>query len=397
MRPKKKKNSDGKMVKAGFVGVYSREFLNHNGKPDQCFYITYRKERRLVWEKIGHASEGYGARMAANLRAERVRSIRHGEELPKEKAKVPLFSEMADTYISWAEENLRDPNVRGRYENHLKDHLLKKRLNEISPFDIERLKSDLLKRGLSPATVKHCLGMIREIFNKATTWGKYTGANPIRSVKMPTINNRRERFLSFEEAQILLEELNKGSQTTYELALIALHTGLRAGEIFNLRKQDLDFENGIIRIMDPKNKSSRAAFMTDQTKELLKARLPAEPGDLVFLPRIHAKGHISRVSGFFQRAVDQLFNKGITDRRQRVVFHSLRHTFASWLAIQGTPLLAIKELLGHKTLAMTERYAHLTPDMKKKATLALEASFNESRSGKKVIPFAVAKESPVSQ
>lgn len=222
-------------------------------------------------------------------------------------------------------------------------------------------------------------------------WGKYSGTNPVKKISMPTLNNRRERFFSCEEAQSLLDKLEKGSHTTWEISFLSLHTGMRAGEIFHLRFQDLDFNNGIIRIADPKNKFSRAVFMTDHVKELLKNRTPGEPGDLVFLPRIHAKGQISRVSGFFQRTADELFNKGITDRRQRVVFHTLRHTFASWLAIQGTPLLTIKELLGHKTLAMTERYAHLIPDMKRDATLALEAAFNQSRDGKKVIPFAVAK------
>ncbi|MFH0789150.1 MAG: site-specific integrase [Pseudomonadota bacterium] len=379
MGPKKEKNSEGKMVKSGFVGVYSRDFLNHNGKPDQCFYITYRKGSQLVWEKIGHASEGYGARMAANLRSERIRSIRHGEELPKEKAKVPFFSEAMILYNEWSGQNKRDQNDKARYENHLKEFLEKKRMNEISSFVLEKIKSDLTKKDLAPATVKHCLQLIRAVYNKMISWEKYRGPNPAEKIKMPIINNRRERFLSFEEAQTLLKKLNTGSHTTYEVALVSLHTGLRAGEIFKLRRQDLDFQNGIIRIMDPKNKSSRAVYMTDQVKAILKTRLPGEPGDLVFLPRIHAKGQISRVSGFFQRAVDQMFNKGITDRRQRVVFHSLRHTFASWLATEGVPLLAIKELLGHKTLAMTERYAHLSPDVKREAVMSLEQGFNQKK------------------
>lgn len=224
-------------------------------------------------------------------------------------------------------------------------------------------------------------------------WNKYTGANPVKNVSFPTLNNKRERFLSFEEAQNLLQELKKGSQTSYEIALVSLHTGMRAGEIFNLRTQDLDFSNGIIRIADPKNKSSRHAFMTEHIKDVLKFRVQQkESGDLVFLPRIHAKSQISRVSGFFQRTADSLFNKAITDRRERAVFHSLRHTFGSWLAIQGTPLQVIKELLGHKTLSMTERYAHLIPDVKKEATRALGAAFEQSRNEKKIVSMARAKQ-----
>ena len=71
------------------------------------------------------------------------------------------------------------------------------------------------------------------------------------------------------------------------------------------------------------------------------------------------------------------FNKGVEDPRQKVTFHTLRHSFASWLALQGERLLTIRELLGHKSFAMTLRYAHLVPDEKRKATLRLEQAFNK--------------------
>ncbi|MBK7552183.1 MAG: tyrosine-type recombinase/integrase [Syntrophaceae bacterium] len=84
------------------------------------------------------------------------------------------------------------------------------------------------------------------------------------------------------------------------------------------------------------------------------------PEDFVFQSKRGEK--IKEVSHTFDRVVKDLkINEGIKDPRQKVVFHTLRHTFASWLAIQGTPILTIKELLGHQTLAMTERYSHLSP------------------------------------
>jgi len=167
---------------------------------------------------------------------------------------------------------------------------------------------------------------------------------------------------------------------------------LRAGEIFDLRGQDIDFQNSIIRVVDPKNKAPRSAYMTQAVKEVLKARLPENLNDLIFTDRWHGE-EIESVSRTFQRAVDKLgFNKNVEDRRQKVVFHTLRHTFGSWLAIQGTPILTIKELLGHKSLAMTERYSHLIPDLKKKATLALEAGFNETLNGKNAISFSATEQ-----
>lgn len=395
------KTAGAKWIKAKrYTGVYSRVSEGERtfkDKPDVCWYVTYKKDSRLVWEKVGWASEGYTPKLAAQIRGERVRMIRHGQELPREKAKVPRFSDMADLYLEWAKENKRSRNDKGRYENHLKEPLGGKRLNEISSFDLERLKSKLLGKGLAPATVKHCLVLVREIFNKAREWGKYQGEHPLKGVKMPTLSNQRERFLSHEEADKLLNELKNVSKSCHDHALLALHCGLRAGEIFDIRGQDLDFQNGIIRIMDPKNDTSRAAYMTEAVKELLKKRLPENLNDLIFKDRWHGE-EMERISPTFQRAVAKLgFNKNVEDPRQKVVFHTLRHTFASWLAIQGTPILTIKELLGHKSLAMTERYSHLTPDVKRAATLALETGFNESRNGGKVISLAIAKEIPVTQ
>lgn len=133
-------------------------------------------------------------------------------------------------------------------------------------------------------------------------------------------------------------------------------------------------ENGLINVADPKNKESRKAFMTNTVKDMLVQRIPETPDEYVFKDKKHG-GKIMEVSQAFQRAVDQLgFNKGVNDPRQKLTFHSLRHTFASWLALQGETLQVIAELLGHKTIEMTMRYAHLIPDHKRRAVLRLEST-----------------------
>ncbi len=145
----------------------------------------------------------------------------------------------------------------------------------------------------------------------------------------------------------------------------------------------MDFKYEIIQVRDPKAGESRQAFMTETVKEMLLNRMPddVQPGNLVFPGRGGVKQ--KSVSKAFFRAVESLgLNEGIEDPREKIVFHTLRHTFASWLAIQGTPLFTIKELMGHKSLAMTERYAHLIPDHKKKAVRALADRFSESRQEK---------------
>jgi integrase len=150
---------------------------------------------------------------------------------------------------------------------------------------------------------------------------------------------------------------------------------MRAGEIFNLKGNDLDFQNDLIKIIDPKNKITRHAYMTTAIKEMLLQRKPQMPEDLIFPDRNGNK--IIAISQRFRLIVKKLgFNDGITDRRQEITFHSLRHTFASWLALQGESIITIKEMLGHKSTAMTERYSHLVPDHKRRAAALLETDFN---------------------
>jgi integrase len=120
--------------------------------------------------------------------------------------------------------------------------------------------------------------------------------------------------------------------------------------------------------------------MTKKVRAMLSAKEKGERGELVFKAR-HG-GKIPEVSKSFLRTVNDLkFNDGIEDRRQKASFHTLRHTFASWLAIQGTPILVIKELMGHASLAMTERYAHLIPDQKKESVERMEKAFEEGING----------------
>lgn len=353
-----------------FQGVYFREHSTrkYDGKSDKCYDISYKTSNgRKVWEKIGWASEGYTAQSAAQLRAERIRTLRHGEELPSKKSE-PTFGEVWKRYSEWAQTNRKSFKAEtNRYEKHLKSALAKHTLSSISPFMLEKIKSDLNKRGYSQQTIKHCLVLVRQVVNKAVTWKMWDGKNPVKDVKVPQPNNRRERFLTHEEADLLLEELSKVSADYHDIALLSLHTGMRAGEIFALRWSDINLEDGVISILDPKPGKSQKAYMTQKVKLIFKTRpADASPGDLVFKSR---KGkQISEVSDTFARVIERLgFNDGVNDRRHKVCFHTLRHTFASWLALEGTPILTIKELLRHSSLAMTERYSHLIPDHKKQA------------------------------
>jgi integrase len=361
------------------IGVYylvSSERV-HKGQPDKCYYINFSEpgKKGTTWEKIGWGVDGYSAALAAQIRAERVRAVRHGDELPRKRKEI-TFGQAWEKYDEWLDIGKKRPrDDRLLYKNHLKEPLEDISLSKISPLDLEKLKIDLTKKGLAPASVKHCLILVRQVINKAIAWDLWHGENPMKKVATPKLANRRERYLNPDEAQRLLASLSIHSHQWYCIALMSLHTGMRAGEIFALRWGHIDLDNSLIHIADPKNNESRKAYMTPTLKAVIQGLESGPMEDLVF--KSSRGEQIKEVSDTFPKVVDKLgFNDGITDRRQKVTFHTLRHTFASWLALEGTPILTIKELLGHKSLAMTERYSHLSPGHKQGAMGFIEKRFN---------------------
>jgi integrase len=367
-----------------YEGVYER-VLNkkYQGKPDICYDVSYKSGDQKKWEKVGKRSEGYDARLASQVRGDRIRAIRHTDELPKKKKPAPLFKDIAAKYHEWAKVNKKSyVDDKSRCDNYLSPRFDSKRLSEISTFDLERLKSDIIKKGLSAKTVTHVLTLFRAIINKAILWGLWDGANPVKGLEMPTVKNKRDRYLSYEQADILLQELKQVSQKVHDIALIALHTGMRFGEIVNLKLQDIEWDNGTLNVADPKNEEPRKAYMTPTVKTVVKEMVDRRPGmirdDFIFLARQGKP--ITEVSDTFKRVVDKLgFNRGVKDPRQKICFHSLRHTFASWMIKQGENLNTVKELLGHKSIKMTERYAHLCEDSKQKAVARFEKGFTKKK------------------
>jgi site-specific recombinase XerD len=232
----------------------------------------------------------------------------------------------------------------------------------------------------APRTIHYALIVIRQAFNHAARNELYTGENPVSKVSKPRYDNRRQRFLTYEEAGALLDNLSARSQQLHDIALMSLHCGLRAGEIFELRWGNINFDQNLLTLMDTKSGKSRAVYMTQNAKQVLERMLKGGSAECVFRDRNGNK--IKDISNSFMAAVTELkLNEGVTDRRMKVVFHTLRHTYASWLVQEGVDLYAVKELLGHSTLVMTERYSHLRKENLISAVKKLERSIEHSGKG----------------
>jgi len=347
-----------------------------NGKPERCFYIQYRNSlNKINKEKIGWESEGISAVYASHIRAERIRKVRLGDEVvtmqQKRKSAVCFADFVKQKYLPYSKINkkLSSYTIEKQLLNLWIIPIIgNKAFGEITPLAIESVKSKMLNSGKASRTVEYAVAVIRQVFNTAISWHIFEGANPALGIKIHKEDNRRIRFLGKEESQLLLEECRKKSRKAYEVVLLALNTGMRAGEIAMLKWQDVDMDNKMFSIKDPKNRVNRTVYMTEKVYQMFKDKKQGNPDDYVFADKTGKKAKdIARTIGF-RKIIKRLgFNDEVTDRRNKVVFHTLRHTFASWLAISGVPIYTIKELMGHKTIAMTERYAHLIPDTEREA------------------------------
>ncbi len=359
--------------KTRFAGVYSRKLTNRNtGKADTAFDITYKSaEGKKVWVLIGYASDGVNAAYANKRRGAILDGISRGEKPKAQQAgKNMTFAEGWQIFNEKHLPSLASPkDERNRYKWYLHEPLGHRKLESITLLDLEDMRADMLSKGYSTSTVRLALGDVRRVYRKLAAWGLYAGAIPTDGLRMPKLDNARTRYLTQDEAISLLDNLKTRSKAWHDIAFLSLHTGMRKGEVLALRGEHLDFAAKRILVKDAKT-GSRIVVMTDEVMELLLSLRPDNPAKYIFSVK-NSEGTIPMSTDSdesYVRAVrDCKLNDGITDRRHRVVFHTLRHTYCSWLAIAGVPLFTIGELVGHSSVEMTKRYSHLCPDAKQEA------------------------------
>ncbi|WP_028321271.1 tyrosine-type recombinase/integrase [Desulfatiglans anilini] len=376
-----------------YPGVFYVEGTGRDGQPERIYYYVFRKDGKQFEEKAGRAREdAMTPAKAARIRAERIEGKRKSrKEVREAKKKRPLtFRDLFQKhYFPHSQATKRNAQSWRREDALFRlwvDPVIgSKALPDVSAFHLERIKSDMAKAGRAPRSVHYALALVRQVYNYAKTHDFYNGESPISKVKKPSIqDNRRMRYLTKGEAESLLDELAKKSTDVHDMALVSLHTGLRAGEIFSLQWGDVDISRGTVAIKDTKSGRNRVVFMTDRVKAMFESRWEGAPTDLVFPGREGKK--IVQMSDTFNRVVATLgFNQGIEDPRQRVCFHTCRHSHASWLVEQGTDLYTVKELLGHANFSMTSRYSHLGENVLQGAIKRLNETLEpDTKTGKLV-------------
>jgi integrase len=221
-------------------------------------------------------------------------------------------------------------------------------LGQITRAEIENWRRERIATR-KPATINRDLSRLRRMLNVAVEW-ELLEKSPIKGMKFLRENNARMRYLTIEECERLIKSCI--APHIRAIVTVALHSGMRLGEILNLRWQDLDFSSRFIFIRESKNGSGRPVPL-DATLTALFLSYPHRPGtDLIFASARGTK--LTDIHVGFKNACRRA---GIVDLR----FHDLRHAYASLFVSSGGDIFVLRSLLGHRGIQMTTRYAHLSP------------------------------------
>ena len=226
-------------------------------------------------------------------------------------------------------------------------------LSEVTPAKLNQFKKTRQDEGLSAAAVNRPLALLSHAFNTAIKEWEICNENPVSKVKRLS-EKRRLRYLSREEATALINQCQGHLKPIVEWALT---TGMRFSEITALNWSDIDHVNKFIHVRDTKD-TKPGRFVKSRAIPLNKKH-----DTILAQTTRHISGTVFHYQGKQIKSVKTTFNKAVKRAELKdVTFHILRHTFASWAVMDGMPLHVLKEILGHSSLDMVMRYAHLSPE-----------------------------------
>jgi len=382
------------MIKTKKTGVY----YNETEDKDKVYYFTYNDindNKKKKWVKVGKYSEGIREINAFNLRNEQISKMKHGKDITaiatKKKKEILTLNTLANRYF----EDKKSSNERKqKYTNHIKPLIANKQIENITRADIKKVINSVLDLGRSNGTANSVLSLISTIINHNIKQYDLKLINPCIGIPKLKADNKRERYLTTSEIKELKDKLNEfkaeGKKLIYERKKVnvepkkvnaddreiffinmfvefALSTGGRLETILHIQKKDIDLDNKTVNLNNLKTKRRYTGFLQDELIEVLR----------VYLPRLKANDYVVTQKGLQEKKadhkqihrrlkpiLDSLFNQGLKDDdiTNRAVIHTLRHTFASHLAINGTPIFTIQKLMDHSDIKQTLRYAKLAPD-----------------------------------
>ena len=343
-----------------YTGVY---YTNLENK-DKSYFITYKENNKKIWVKIGLHSAGIREAYCYNKRNEITTKIRLGEDLPSiAKKNIKSLNEISRMYYD--EKSLHNKNnekSRSRFIKHFSEVIGHMTLDKISRTDILDIQKEKVKE-FSPTTVNYILTQLKSVYKWATLNEYYNGKNPCDNISSIKLDNKRVRYLELKEIKQIKDEIGDEIYLLMFL-MIALATGGRLETICNIKVKNIK-SNGNVELYDFKNESSYIGFINRSLLKQIEGFIESEDKqENDFL--LQATSNPDYTSRYYQRkfkpVFDKLFNQNLDskDSKNRVVIHTLRHTFASHLAINEAPILTIQKLMNHKDIESTMIYAKLS-------------------------------------
>ena len=351
-----------KRHKTTYPGIFYREAERIGGKGmERVYYIVFKKEGKVFEEKVGrqYADDMTPAR-AARIRAERIEGKRQSRKEIREAASEIKWTlaRLWRQYISDKPDTKSFKTDGYRYAKFLKSSFGEKEPKAVAQIDTHRLRLTLAKT-LAPKTVKNVLELLERIINFGVKNGLCTGLG--FKIEMPKVNNLKTEDLAPDQLSKLMEAISQDHDIqAANFMRMALFTGMRRGELFKLKWEDVDFDRGFIHIRQPKGGKDQTIPLNQAARELLEHH-PKSDSPYVFPGR----GGEQRIE--IRRPIERIRKAAGLPQDFRPL-HGLRHTYASMLASSGqVDLYTLQKLLTHKTPAMTMRYAHLRDETLRRA------------------------------
>ncbi len=333
------------------ASIQTRVWIDKEGKQRTSYRVQIRRRG------FPPVTETFPRKTDADKWARKTEAdMDQGRYFPQHEAKRRTLGNLVDRQLERAKlEKLQRYNFYRPMLEWWKDKLGEYKLSSVTPALISEQRDKLqTEEGFSNATVNRYLAVLSKAFTNAVREWHWVHENPVAKVTKKQEPRGRVRYLSDEERERLLEACRKSEyKPLYLIVLFALTTGMRRGELFGLRWQDVDQERRVAVLQNTKNGDRRSVPIVPEVAELLKAhgKVRKLDNDQIFVSDGAPEIHLFDTAWY--AALDAA---EIKDFR----FHDLRHTAASYLAMSGATTAEIAAVLGHRTLAMVKRYAHLS-------------------------------------
>lgn len=326
-------------------------------KVGEKWYLDYYVDGQRIREPASK-----NKKRAEKMLAAVISDIERGEYRFKTKHKI-RFDDFAEEYLEYLKVNKKSWHRNKASLKTLIPQFNEMLLSKITPAHIEDYKRKrLYEDRVQPSTINRDLACLRHMFNIAKKLKGYDGENPVKDVDF---FQERQYVMKILDREEIARLTSVAKDYLKPIIIVALNTGMRRGELFNLRWNDVDFAEHYIFVKKTKSGFMRKIPMNDLVAEALK-NIRRESEFVFCNPKI--KDRLTCIQRPFKAACRKA---GVPDLR----FHDLRHTAATYMVIGGVDLATVSQILGHSDIKMTMKYAHPTPENKRNAVNVLASIF----------------------